>query len=199
MKTTLTLLAGVALAAGSFAVTPRTPKPIGEILYEPVVINDAMSTEHVDHTEADALRVEMRRQFDQWIVRSVERKGLAQAVAPLTQQGAGPAGYVLHTVLDIPLGPRAHSNFYNQFRTGKFMDVEMSLTDAAGNVLAQAKSNLVWEDGDWVTPPDQDQADVAPVWRPVPHEAVLDGYVRKAVDRGVDLLLKALRERRTAS
>jgi hypothetical protein len=190
------LSALLSLAAGALAAAPRPPDPVlGKVVFEPVVIHNVKLPGVMRKMDKTALRDKMSKQFDAWMVRSITRTRLAAAAEPIGQEKPAEGEYVLHTVMNVPLMQRDLSNVNLQIQTGKFMDFEMTLSDSSGKVVAEAKSNLVWGDGDWARSALEPGTDAPQQWIETPRDKVLTGYVRMAVERGVKYLLRDLHAR----
>lgn len=196
MRTILSLPALLSLAVGAFAATPQPSEPVlGKILFEPVVIHNVKLPGAMRKMDKAALRTKMSNQYDAWIVRSITRAKLAGAAESIGNGAPGEGEYVLHTVMNVPLTQRDLSNVNLQIQTGKFMDFDMTLTDSSGKIVAEAKSNLVWGDGDWARSALEPGTDAPQQWIETPRDEVLTGYVRMAVERGVKFLLRDFRAR----
>ena len=119
MKTKLALLALTSLAVGTIASAARPDQPmLGRIYIEPLVIHNIQPAGKVRPIDEPATRAKLNQQFDTWIARSVTRMGLAQLVEPADREHVAADGYVLHTVMNVPLTHRDISNVDLQYQTG---------------------------------------------------------------------------------
>lgn len=172
-----------------------TPGPIiKRIYFEPVVINNIEVKSPSYPIDEPKLRSALEAQFNTWIVRSVTKKKLAIEAKAIGSQIIGQDDFVLRTTFDIPLTHQADmSHWSNQFRRGKFMEYSLTLNRPDGVVVAKFTAALTWGDGFW----SQSRAKYRPADQA--HDEVMKGYVRKAVDRGVEGLKRALKSASTSA
>lgn len=183
----------VSFLAAVNAFAGGTTGPIKMIYFEPVVINNIEVKSPTYPIDEPKLRSELETQFNTWIVRSITRKHLAIEANAIESLTPGRDDLVLKSTFDIPLTHQADmSHWSNQFRRGRFMEYRLTLTRADGVVVAKVTGGLTWGDGFW----SQSRAKGRPADQA--HNEVMRGYVRKAVDRGVESLKKALKSGSTA-
>jgi hypothetical protein len=183
------LVAVNALAQGT------TGPVIKRIYFEPVAINNIEVKSPTYPIDEPKLRSDLETQFSTWIVRSVKGQQLAPEAFSIGTHAAGAGEYVLTTTLGIPLTHRADtSHRSNQIRRGRFMEYHFTLTGPDGTVVASVTGGLTWGDGHWTNSrPTGASSKVRRRRFPdQAHNEVMKAYVRKAVDRGVAALKKAL-------
>jgi hypothetical protein len=188
----VTVTIGFLIAINAFAEGMTDPV-VQRIYFEPVVINNIEVKSPTFPIDEPKLRSELEKQFNTWIVRSVTKKKLAIEAKAIESFVAKQDDLVLKATFDVPLTHQANmSHWSNQFRRGKFMQYSLTLARPDGVVVAKVTGGLTWGDGFW----SQSRAKGRPSDQA--HDEVMKGYMRKAVDRGVDGLKKALKSAPTA-